>query len=322
MGSGNSKEDDDRQRRAREERQRTETEAEKKRKADEEKKARALLDEPWRINKKNGWNDEEVSVMQDEVASSEIPPDSGIEHFNILLLGTPSSGKTSLINTVKSAFGDKLFKSGFAGQADKSVTKILRHYPIRAKNQGGKSKIGIKFWDTMGLDDNLHTKTIFKILEGKVPNNTKLEGNLVDVVLRAESDIENKHKMHCILFVANAEKMAALGDTLLKKVREITIEAEERGLPSMLVLTHVDKICEHVSNNTETVFRSPQIRNLVENAQKHSSFPAYKVHPIRNYVKEGIKNTAIDFLTLLLMTQVMECCEEYCDYLEDSKEDY
>ena len=35
--------------------------------------------------------------------------------------------------------------------------------------------------------------------------------------------------MHCILFVVNATKIAALGDTLKEKVREITTEAEERG---------------------------------------------------------------------------------------------
>jgi len=91
----------------------------------------------------------------------------------------------------------------------------------------------------------------------------------------------------------------------------------------MLVLTHVDKVCQHVSKETSTVFKSPQIRNLVEkDAVDATGFPAYKTHPIRNYSTEGIKETSIDFLSLLLMTQVMECCEEYFHYLEDLQEDY
>ena len=95
----------------------------------------------------------------------------------------------------------------------------------------------------MGLDDNLRLKTICKILDGKVPDKTKvsimkktilktflkLEDNLEDVVLRSDSEIGIKHKMHCILFVVNATKLAALGDTLSKKIMEITAEAEERG---------------------------------------------------------------------------------------------
>jgi len=298
-------------------------ESERKKAAEEKKKAEALLDEPWRTNKKNGWNDEEVSAMREEVANFDIPEDSGVEHFNVLLLGTPSSGKTSLRNTVGSAFVDKILKLAFAGQAEKSLTKILKSYPIRAKTEGCKKTLSIKFWDTMGLDESLHTKTICKILDGKVPHGTKLEGNLEDVVTRSQSEIGMKHKIHCILFVVNATKLAALGDTLKDKIREITTEAEERGLPLMLVLTHVDKICPHVSKDTSTVFKSPRIRNLVEkDAVEATSVPPYKIHPIRNYFTQGIKDTAIDFLSLLLMTQVLECCEEYCNYLEDSKEDY
>jgi len=274
----------------------------------------------------SGWNDEEVSAMRREVAGFGIPEGSGVEHFNILLLGTPSSGKTSLSNTVGSAFVDKILKlahSGGGGQVDTSLTKILKFHQIRAMTEGSKKKIGVKFWDTMGLDESLHTNTICKIMDGKVPHGTKLAGNLEDVVTRSESEIGIKHKMHCILFVVNATKMTALGDDLKKKILEITTHCEERGLPSMVVLTHVDRICQLVSKDTSTVFKSPRIRELVEkDALEATSFPAYKIHPIRNYSSETIKDKAIDFLTLLLMTQVMECCEEYCDYLEDSKEDY
>jgi len=315
----------ERQRAADMERQRA-AEAERQKAAEKKKKAEELLVEPWRKNRKNGWTGEEVSAMKNKVAVFAIPEDSGVEHFNILLLGTPSSGKTSLCNTVGSAFVDKILKKGQVGQSETkggSMTKILRSIPVQTKAEGRRKKLNIKFWDTMGLDDTLHLKTICKILDGKVPNNTKLEGNLEDVEIRSEKDIGIKHKMHCILFVVNATKLAALGDTLAEKIREITTEAEERGLPSMLVLTHVDKICQHVSKDTGTVFKSPQIRNLVEkDAEIATGFPAYKIHPIRNYSTQGMKDTSIDFLSLLLMTQVMECCEEYCHYLEDLQEDY
>jgi len=292
-------------------------EAEKKRKAEE------LLSEPWRMNKKNGWTDEEVSAMQNEVAGFAIPEDSGVEHFNILLLGPPAAGKSSLRNTVGSAFDNKLEKLASSGDGETSLTRMLKGYPIRLKTEGNNRKLGIKFWDTMGMDDNLKMKTICKIMDGKVKNDTKLDGNLEDVETRSDSEIGIKHKMHCILFVINATKLAALGDTLMQMGREIATEAEERGLPTMIVLTNVDKWCPHVDKDTKTVFKSQRIRDLVEkDAVKATGFPAYKIHPIRNYSTQGINETGIDFLTLLLMTQVMECCEEYCEHLEDLKEDY
>ena len=97
--------------------------------------------EPWRTNKKNGWTGEasrsilviilsilmqEVSAMKNEVADFAIPEDSGVEHFNILLLGTSSSGKTSLCNTVGSAFVDKILKLASSGQSETSLTKIVK----------------------------------------------------------------------------------------------------------------------------------------------------------------------------------------------------
>jgi len=291
--------------------------AEKKRKAEE------LMSEPWRMNKKNGWTDEEVSAMQNEVAGFAIPQDSGVEHFNILLLGPPAAGKSSFCNTVASAFSNKLDKLASSGDGETSLTKMLKSYPIRHKTDGNNTKLGIKFWDTMGMDDNLKMKTLCKIMDGKVKNYTKLDGNLEDVETRSESEIQTKHKMHCILFVINATKLAALGDTLMQTGREIATEAEERGLPTMIVLTNVDKWCPHVHKDTKTVFKSQRIRDLVErDAVKATGFPAYKIHPIRNYSTQGINETGIDFLTLLLMIHVMECCEEYCEHLEDLKEDY
>ena len=69
---------------------------------------------------------QEVSAMKNEVADFAIPEDSGVEHFNILLLGTPSSGKTSLRNTVGSAFVGKILKLASSGQSETSLTKIVK----------------------------------------------------------------------------------------------------------------------------------------------------------------------------------------------------
>lgn len=314
-----------------ERKKREQAEVEKQKAAEKKKEMETLLDEPWRMNKRNGWNYEEVLAMREEIAGYVIPDKSGIENFNVLLLGTPTSGKTSLRNTVGSAFEDKVLKLALAGEAGASMTKMLKCYPIRAKTEGttstvrSKMDVGINLWDTKGLDDDLHTDTICKIIDGKVQHNTNLENNLEDVVTRTESEIGIKDKMHCILFIVNGLKCVSLGegDNLLKKIKEITAEAEERGLPTLLVLTHVDRCCQHVGKDTNTVFKSPRIRDLVErDAVSVTGFPANKIHPIRNYTKELIKDPAIDFLSLLLMTQVMECCDEYCEYLAYNLQHY
>ena len=63
--------------------------------------------------------------MRANIADYRINGNVQIEHFNVLLLGTPSSGKTSLRNTIGSAFSDNILKLAFAGgsQDDSSLTK-------------------------------------------------------------------------------------------------------------------------------------------------------------------------------------------------------
>merc|ERR1719317_696703 len=97
-------------------------------------------------------------------------------------------------------------------------------------------------------------------------------------------------------------------------------EANERGIPSMVVLTHVDKMCPTVAADTRAVFMSEKIKKLIEEAAIITTFTENKIHPMRNYSKEVIPNTRIDFLTLLLVQNVVECCDEYCNKLVDDQE--
>jgi len=276
----------------------------------------------WRENKKDGWSETEASEMRANIADYRIHHSVQIEHFNVLLLGTPSSGKTSLRNTIGSAFSDNILKLAFAGAGgldnDTSLTKKLSSYPVRDKKDGKNEVLKLKFWDTMGLEQKLTIQTICKIIDGEVESGTPLEGPLT----KGRSAPEAKHKMHCILFVINATKLTALEETWKDMIDGIKKEANNRGVPSMVVLTHVDRMCPEVAADTRAVFKSEKIRKLIEEAAHITTFTENKIHPIRNYSKEGIKNTSIDFLTLLLVQNVVECCDEYCDKLVDDEENY
>jgi len=256
--------------------------------------------------------------MRAKIVEYRIDEDSQIEHFNVLLLGTPSSGKTSLRNTIGSAFSDNILKLAFAGQDDSSLTKKLTSYPVRYKKDGKNEVLKLKFWDTMGLETKLTLETICKIIDGEVESGTPLEGPLE----KGRSSPEAKHKMHCILFVINATKLTALEETWKRMIDGIKEKANIRGVPSMVVLTHVDKMCPQVAANTRAVFMSEKIRKLIEEAAIITTFTENKIHPIRNYSKEVIQTTSIDFLTLLLVQNVLECCDEYCDKLVDDEEKY
>jgi len=306
---------------ARREKQAEEDERKRKKEAEE-----APLPTPWRTNKYNKWTDEEVRAMRKEITEYQFPATSEeLNHFNILLLGTPNSGKTSLRNTVASVFSEDIKTLAATGtESLSSITKRLQNFQLRNEfASDGDQKLKMKFWDTMGLDDGLPTENIFKIIDGQVKNKTLLEGNL-EGGLRNESEVEIKHKMHCILFVVNPTKLATFDpkEKTMTKITEIMAGAQKRGIPYKLVLTHADKMCPHVDEDLRLVFKSPRIKTLIDTAAGITTVSALNIHPIRNYSKEGDKVMAIDFLTLNLVRKIFEVCKEYCQKLEDDKEDY
>jgi len=283
----------------------------------------ALLEKPWRTYKKNKWTDQELSEMRKEIASYTIPESSGIEHFNVLILGTPQAGKTSFRNTVGSAFAENIKRAPFAGSDGKSLTKKLTGYTVRMTTADEKdTKLKIKFWDTMGYDKDLNNEKIYQIVDGKLKNGAELVGELHKEDIREDSEIERKHKMHCILFFAKGTNVKLQHEENWEKLKDFRDHAMKRGIPCLVVCTHIDKVCQHVREDVSTVFRSPLVKELVDVVSAKSSFDPMNIHPQKNYNIEVEKVTSIDFLTLLLIKQVMECCKEYCDQLEDAAEDY
>jgi predicted GTPase len=63
--------------------------------------------------------------MKNEVMAYKCPESTKIKYFNTLLIGQISAGKSSIINTMVSAFNedDEVAKSAQAGAAGESLTK-------------------------------------------------------------------------------------------------------------------------------------------------------------------------------------------------------
>lgn len=289
-------------------------EIEKKKK--EAVKMKELLEDPWRKIAKQGWNEDELLQLKNEVAANKFP--ESINFFNILLVGQISAGKSSIINTIESAMNsdEQVTNKAVAGTAgqSKSLTKQLRFYKIKEAH--------VKFWDTMGLeveDEGLDIQKVCMIMDGKVKNDATLDGTLDPRSLRDAPEI--KDQMHCVIFAVHAEKFAALDENILGKLTKIRYATNQRDIPCLVVCTAVDLVCDHVEKDIRNVFYSRNIQKLFTMVSERSGFPLNMIHPQRNYVKETQTELNIDFLTMLLFKQIVKVSKDFCERLLDGEDD-
>jgi len=184
-------------------------------------------------------------------------------------------------------------------------------------------EIKLRFFDTMGLeveqDEGINIDTIEKIMDGYVKPNTILENNLERAKMNGDlrKQPELKDKMHGLVFVINAEQFSLIDENVLKKLVKIRKAANERDIPSMIIMTAIDRVCEHVEKDTSKVFLSRNIEKMVDIVSEKSGYPINMVNPQRNYVKDQVKVEGIDLLTLYHVRQLVWSVSDYYQQLAD-----
>merc|ERR1719419_218101 len=119
-----------------------------------------------------------------------------------------------------------------------------------------------------------------------------------------------------------------ISKSTLDKMKAIWEYARKRKpvpVPSMVILTGVDSVCEHVERETSKVFHSKLIHEVVQNVSQASGYPELKISPQRNYVSQQEKVPDIDALTLWNTKQIFDMaadfCDEICDDMEEKEEE-
>jgi len=147
----------------------------------------------------------------------------------------------------------------------------------------------------------------------------KLENNLERAKknddLRQQPEL--KDKMHGLIFVINSEQFSLIDENILKKFMKIRNAANDRDIPSMIIMTAIDRVCEHVEEDTSKVFLSESIEKMVDTVSEKSGYPINMVNPQRNYVTEQVKVEGIDLLTVYHVRQLLWSVSDYCQKLAD-----
>ncbi|XP_060567028.1 interferon-induced protein 44-like [Ruditapes philippinarum] len=89
---------------------------------------------------------------------------------------------------------------------------------------------------------------------------------------------------HCVVFVVDANVMHSGNHVAYdRKISEIQDAVKRLCVPSVLILTKADVLCQEVQKDITNMFRSVKVREAVIKASEEFNIPLASIHPVWNY---------------------------------------
>ncbi|XP_066543016.1 myosin light chain kinase, smooth muscle-like [Hoplias malabaricus] len=255
-----------------------------------------------------------ISTLKSFTISSE-----EVREIRILLHGPIGAGKSSIINTLKSIFEGHQFINCLTANADsggKSFTTKYQKFSI--------GTLPFAFYDVMGLEEDenckeihknkgVHTEDIINALKGHIPDD--YEFSPTDPMIKEdEGYIRNpsiNNKIHCLVSVIPADKISLISEDIIKKMSNIRAEASKLGIPQLLVMTRVDKVCELTREDLGKVYQSKKIKEKIQMGSNRVGVTENCIFPVKNYHEEISSNEQLNCLALQAFTQIVYSANDY-----------
>ncbi|XP_060081584.1 interferon-induced protein 44-like [Ylistrum balloti] len=292
-----------------------------------------LMEIPWRPEPR--FDKEYLNDLMDEVEGYWPLKDMGVnenalQNVNILFIGPIGAGKSSFLNSVESVFRGHVTMSASAGSRTKSVTSAYRQYPITASDN--RQYLRFQLCDCRGLDDgNNITKDIEAILEGHMPDNYtfNISNPLTSTTHGFRKDPKLKDKIHCVVYVLDAEKYSADLDIsfvtadVRDQIKDIQDMVDQKGIPQLILLNKVDNACTLTKQNAANVYKSEKILMKCKDAGNCLGLPPMTVMPMKNYYMEPSTTDDISILALYNIRQMLRAADTFLrvNHLDELRSD-
>ncbi|XP_053392905.1 interferon-induced protein 44-like [Mercenaria mercenaria] len=274
-----------------------------------------------------GWEHEDLQKLKDEIDTWS--PCYGVElkSANILLLGPVGAGKSSFFNTIASVFRGHVTGQAVCGSAEQSITSKYRMYSVRGSAVTKPMKF--KLCDTRGIEENqgIDGTDLNYLLEGNVPNGYQFNPStpISPDISGFNSKPTLNDKIHCVCFIIDGSTATVMSEKMLEKIKSLQSKVRQKGLPQIVLVTKIDKVCSHVDENVSKVFQSTAIQELVDKVSDMLGVPRSHVLPMKNYEKEINVRIDVSLLALLSLRQILRATEDFMfnllDLMENEKKD-
>ncbi|CAC5368437.1 unnamed protein product [Mytilus coruscus] len=288
-----------------------------------EDKGNAPLEEPWR--KTSQWNRKYFEELKEKVERYKPLKELNVPQARVLLVGQVGAGKTSFFNTINSVFRGYITRQACSGNAEHSLTTIYRMYQIRNSISG--KPLNLRLHDTRGLeaDQGMDPHGMCYLLDGNLPDRFQFNPSVpvTPDITGFVATPQLADKIHCVVFVIDGSTVDVMPEKVIEKMKGFQIHMNQRGIPQIVLLTKIDKVCENTSEDLSQVFFSPVVQETVDRVSQILGLPRSNILPIKNYESEIEPQDHVNILTLLTLQQILNSADDYMfnylDQIEDGK---
>ncbi|XP_039077632.1 interferon-induced protein 44-like isoform X2 [Hyaena hyaena] len=241
-----------------------------------------------------------------------------ISEIRILLLGPVGSGKSSFINSVRSAFQGRLTRQAIVGSDDTSITEQYRTYSVKDGNDG--KSLAFRLCDSMGLHEKegvgLCMDDIPHILKGCVPDRYEFSPHKpitpYDPAFITSPSL--KDRIHCVAYVLDIKSISNLSSKMVAKFKQIQKEVLKCGIACVVLLTKMGNCSKTLQENFSNMDKSMTSQSQIIQVSKLLDIPTYNIFMVENYTSELELDPFKDTLILFVLRQMLRLVN---DMLED-----
>uniref|UniRef100_A0A3B5ASR6 Interferon-induced protein 44-like n=1 Tax=Stegastes partitus TaxID=144197 RepID=A0A3B5ASR6_9TELE len=262
-----------------------------------------LLAKPWRNIQ---WTAEKKEALTKAILNYK-PAIKTVHQARVLLVGPVGAGKSSLFNSINSAFRGNMTSQAIAG--------TFRTYTIKAGKGGGA--VPLILCDTMGLEENpdagLDVEDFVSICKGHIKDRYQFStsGPLVADAPGYRKSASLSDKIHCVVYVVDTCKASLLSQKMRDKFAAIRKKTNQLGIPQILVMTKVDEACPLVGEDLKNVYRSVYIQKKARELSGSLGIPLSCVLPVKNYSQELELDQDTDTLLFTAVEQMLHYADSF-----------
>ncbi|XP_053376730.1 interferon-induced protein 44-like [Mercenaria mercenaria] len=275
---------------------------------------------PWRKTKV--WNEKFLDELTEDIIAFKPLEDLKVKDARILMIGPVGAGKSSFYNTVNSIFRGRITQRAGSGSAEQSLTTAYTPYKVKVRSG---ATLNFRLCDTRGLEESqgLDVMECNYLLDGNIPNyyqfnpakpiNPKSQG------FKANPTPDDM--VTCAVFVLDATTLEVVSSKLIEKMKSFQTLMNQKGVPQIILLTKVDKLCKDVQADVSSTYKSHTVEQHVDKAAQLLGLPRANVLPVKNYENELELDDNVNILALLSLRQILYLAEDFMENMLEKRND-
>ncbi|XP_021518123.1 interferon-induced protein 44 isoform X1 [Meriones unguiculatus] len=240
-----------------------------------------------------------------------------VHQTRILLLGPIGAGKSNFINSVKSVFRGRTTHQALVGCDINGISDKYRTYSIMSRNDSGP--LPFLLCDSLGLSENagLHMDDLRCILNGHIPDRYPFN-SVKPITPNHPNYIHDpllKDKIHCVVFVFDANSVEKLSHGLVAKIKQVRKDLIKRGILHLALLTHVDSLDLITKGDLIDLYKCIPVLHKLKAVHRDFGFAFSDILMVSNYVAEWELDPVKDILILSALKEILHTANEFLEDL-------